>query len=124
MAVGLSIARRSEVRPTKIVVTNCALVQPLGRVRSMNVRTLSMYVLRALAEAQTEGRRENLETLVGTLHVRRRDVRSAVTALHRQGLVDALHMGLTLAGFALGRSLMATELPALRVPAPRSIVAA
>ena len=108
----------------KIEATNCALVQPLGRVRSMNVRTLSMYVLRALADAQTEGRRQNLETLVTELHVRKRDVRTAVTTLHQQGLVDALHMTLTLSGFAIGRALLTADLPALRVPAPRAIAAA
>ncbi len=80
----------------------------------MNVRTLSTHVLRALADAQTEGRRENLETLVERVQVRRRDVRAVITALHEQGLVDAVHMRLTLEGFAVGRSLLAQELPALR----------
>ena len=90
----------------------------------MNVRTLSMHVLRALAEAQIEGRRSNLETLVEQLQVRRHDVRGAVTALHKQGLVDAIHMRLTLEGFAIGRSCMAQSLPELRAPAKRSIAAA
>ena len=90
----------------------------------MNVRTLSMHVLRALAEAQIEGRRSNLETLVEQLQVRRPDVRGAVTALHKQGLVDAIHMRLTLEGFAVGRSAMARSLPDLRAPAKRSIAAA
>ncbi len=90
----------------------------------MNVRTLSMYILRALAEAQTEGRRSNLETLVEQLQVRRPDVRGAVTALHKQGLVDAVHMRLTLEGFAIGRSYMTEALPELRAPAKRSIAAA
>jgi len=90
----------------------------------MNVRTLSMHVLRALAEAQIEGRRSNLETLVEQLQVRRRDVRGAVTALHQQGSVDAIHMRLTLQGFAIGRSCMNETLPALRAPAKRSTAAA
>ena len=77
----------------------------------MNVRTLSMYIPRALADAQTEGRRQNLETLVTELHVRKRDVRTAVTTLHQQGLVDALHMTLTLSGFAIGRALLTADLP-------------
>jgi hypothetical protein len=108
----------------KIVAENCALVQPLGRVGSMNVRTLSMHVLRALAEAQIEGRRSNLETLVDQLQVRRHDVRGAVTALHHQGLVDAIHMRLTLEGFAVGRSCMAQSLPELRAPAKLRVAAA
>ena len=90
----------------------------------MNTRTLSMHILRALAEAQTEGRRSTLETLVEQVQVRRRDVRAAVTGLHQQGLVDAIHMRLTLQGFAVGRALLAQELPALRVAAERRVVAA
>jgi ABC-type ATPase with predicted acetyltransferase domain len=90
----------------------------------MNTRTLSMHILRALADAQTEGRRESLDTLVDQVQVRRRDVRAAVTALHQQGLVDAVHMRLTLQGFAVGRSLLAQELPALRSTAERRVAAA
>ena len=90
----------------------------------MNVRTLSMHVLRALAHAQTEGQRSTLDTLVDEIKVRRRDVRAAVTALHQQGLVDAIHMRLTLQGFTVGRSLVAQELPALRTAAERRVVAA
>jgi Mn-dependent DtxR family transcriptional regulator len=90
----------------------------------MNVRTLSTHILQALAEAQTEGRRSTLETLVEQVKVRRRDVRSAVSGLHQQGLVDAIHMQLTLEGFAIGRALLAKELPALRVAAVRRVVAA
>jgi DNA-binding IclR family transcriptional regulator len=90
----------------------------------MNVRTLSMHILRALAEAQIEGRRSNLETLIEQLQVRRADVRGAVTALHHQGLVDATHMRLTLQGFAVGRSCMTEALPELRAPAKRSVAAA
>ena len=90
----------------------------------MNTRTLSMYVLRALAEAQTEGRRTNLETLVDQLQVRRHDVRGVVTTLHQQGLVDVLHMRLTLEGFAIGRSLLQQKLPALRLTAERRVAAA
>ena len=90
----------------------------------MNTRTLSMYVLRALAHAQTEGQRSTLDTLVDQIKVRRRDVRAAVTALHQQGLVDAIHMRLTLQGFTVGRSLVAQELPALRTATERHIVAA
>ena len=90
----------------------------------MNTRTLSMHILRALADAQTEGRRESLETLVEQVQVRRRDVRAAVTGLHQQGLVDAIHTRLTLQGFAVGRALLAQELPALRVAAERRVIAA
>lgn len=90
----------------------------------MNTRTLSMYVLRALADAQIEGRRETLDTLVDRLEVRRRDVRSVVTSLHQQGLLDVIHMRLTLQGFAVGSALLQQELPALRRAAERGVAAA
>ncbi len=90
----------------------------------MNTRTLSMHILRALADAQTEGRRESLDTLVEQVQVRRRDVRAAVTGLHQQGLLDALHMRLTLEGFAVGRSLLAKDLPVLRITAELRVAAA
>ena len=80
----------------------------------MNQRTVSAYVLRALAQAQSEGRSSNLETLIDELKIRRADVRGAISALHREGYLDVLRMRLTLRGFAVGRSLIEQELPALR----------
>lgn len=80
----------------------------------MNQRTVSAYVLRALALAQTEGRSSNLETLIDELKIRRADVRGAVTALHREGCLDVLRMRLTLKGFAIGSALVGEELPELR----------
>ena len=90
----------------------------------MNAQALSAHVLQALARAQSEARPMNLETLTQALRVRRTDVRRAITVLHRQGYVDALHMRLTLAGFAIGRALLDQSLPALRVPAVSAVVAA
>jgi Mn-dependent DtxR family transcriptional regulator len=80
----------------------------------MNPKTLSAYILHAIATAQREGRFNNLDTLRRELGVRRADVRSAVTALHRQGFVDATRMRLTLAGFTLALALQARPLPPLR----------
>jgi Mn-dependent DtxR family transcriptional regulator len=80
----------------------------------MNQRTVSAYVLRALAQAQTEGRSSTLQTLIDELHIRRADVRSAVSALHREGYLDVMRMRLTLQGFAVGRALLEKELPELR----------
>lgn len=80
----------------------------------MNQRTVSAYVLRALAMAQTEGRASTLETLIDELKIRRVDVRGAVSALHREGYLDVLRMRLTLRGFAIGRSFIGQELPELR----------
>jgi hypothetical protein len=67
-----------------------------------------------LAGYQKEGRVANLETLVDDIGVRRADLRRTVSALHREGYVDALRMRLTMAGFALGTALSRAELPPLR----------
>lgn len=77
----------------------------------MNQRTVSAYVLRSLAQAQTEGRSSTLQTLIDELQIRRADVRSAVSALHRGGYLDVMRMRLTLQGFAVGRALLEKELP-------------
>ena len=90
----------------------------------MTTEKLAPYVLRALAEAQQEGRRIDLETLALTLKVRRPDVRKTVSALHQQGLVDALRLTLSLTGFAIGTALVGQSLPELRKTALAAIVAA
>jgi len=89
----------------------------------MNLRTVSTYVLCALAQGQTDGRASNLATLTDELQIRKTDVRGAITALHREGYLDALRMRLTLRGFAVGRALIGEPLPELR-PAQRAEAAA
>ena len=79
----------------------------------MNARTLSVHILHIIATAERAGRSMNLELLTAELHVRRADVRRTVTALDREGFVDAMRMRLTLAGFALARSVGAYALPTL-----------
>jgi DNA-binding IclR family transcriptional regulator len=90
----------------------------------MNTQALSAHVLHALALAQIEGRRHDLETLTQDLKVRRGDIRRVVSALHREGYVDALRMRLTLVGFALGRSYAHKPLPELRKPRLAVVAAA
>ena len=80
----------------------------------MTPRKLAPYVLRTLARYQIDGRVANLQTLVDEIGVRRGDVRKTVSALHREGYVDALRMRLTLAGFSLGAPLTNVELPPIR----------
>jgi hypothetical protein len=80
----------------------------------MDQRLLSAHVLKTLARAQVSGARSSLETLVEALHVRRKDVRAAVSALDAAGYLDALHMRLTLNGFAIGAALRETNLAPLR----------
>jgi Mn-dependent DtxR family transcriptional regulator len=81
----------------------------------MSPRKLAPYVIRTLARYQTEGRVANLQVLVDEIGVRKVDVRKTVSALHREGYVDALRMRLTMAGFALGAALSKVELPPLRM---------
>ncbi len=81
----------------------------------MSPRKLAPYVIRTLARYQTEGRVANLQVLVDEIGVRKVDVRKTVSALHREGYVDALRMRLTMAGFALGAALSNVELPSLRM---------
>jgi hypothetical protein len=90
----------------------------------MNTQALSAHVLYTLALAQTEGRLANLETLTEALRVRRGDIRRCVSQLDREGYLDALHMRLTLAGFAIARALSPEALPMLRRPALAAVVAA
>jgi hypothetical protein len=89
----------------------------------MNARTLSAYILQALALAQSEGRTMNLESLTDDMKVRRKDIRSAVSELHREGMLDALTMRLSLRGFAIGRALQGEQLAPLRLVAEPARVA-
>ena len=75
---------------------------------------VGMLVLRELAEAQDRGERLGLDDLVQALGVRRGELRSIISRLHQQGLVDALRMRTTLAGFAMGRAAAGLQLKALR----------
>lgn len=90
----------------------------------MSPRKLAPYVLRTLARYQQRGRVANLQTLVDEIGARRGDVRSTVSALHREGYVDALRMRLTLRGFVLGSQLSNVELPPLRAARPVVVAAA
>lgn len=89
----------------------------------MNQKTVATYVLRALAQAQIKGRVSTLASLTRDLKVRKVDVRAAVSALHREGYLDALRMRLTLRGFAVGTALLGQQLPELR-PARAALPAA
>ena len=77
---------------------------------------VAAHVLRAMARAQSEGHRLDLESLCEEIGVRRGDVRAVLSSLHREGFVDVLRMQLTLRGFALGRSLGKRRLAAIRRP--------
>ena len=75
---------------------------------------LAAHSLRALAFAQRDGRRLDLDELVTALGVRRVDVRATLSSLHREGLLDVTRMRLTLRGFATGIALAAEQLRPLR----------
>lgn len=80
----------------------------------MSPATLAPYVLRTLTRYQLQGRLCSLDLLVDELRVRRSDLRRTVSALHREGYLDALHMRPTLTGFCIGKSLLNVRLPELR----------
>lgn len=90
----------------------------------MNRKTIAAYVLRALAQAQVDGKVVTLASLTSELQVRKSDVRAAVTVLHQQGYVDALRMRLSLRGFAVGSALIGAKLPELRPQKHLTLVAA
>lgn len=77
----------------------------------ITTQSIAPYILRELARAQRRGRTIDLQELSKTIEVRRTDVRRAVTAMHQQGLVDALKMRLTFQGFALGMAYLKAALP-------------
>jgi DNA-binding Lrp family transcriptional regulator len=80
----------------------------------MNSKDLAVHLLKALFVLQSEGAVVSLETLTEALRVRRTDVRRAVSALHREGVLDALRMRLTMRGLALGAALAGAQLRPLR----------
>jgi len=82
----------------------------------MTPERIAPYILRALAEAQIEGRMMDLEALSRAIEVRRPDVRRAVSALHQEGLVDALRLRLSMQGFAIGSALLEGEMRKLERP--------
>jgi hypothetical protein len=78
---------------------------------------LAAHLLRTMAAAQRDARRIDLDGLTRQVGVRRADVRATLSALHTEGLVDALRMRLTLDGFTLGQSLEGRRLAPLRAGA-------
>jgi DNA-binding IclR family transcriptional regulator len=90
----------------------------------MTSRDLAPHLLRTLFALQNEGANVTLDTLTRALEVRRTDVRRAVTALHREGYVDAVRMRLTLRGLALGAAFAAAPLRPLRRTPLRAVNAA
>ncbi|WP_437683109.1 hypothetical protein [Sorangium sp. So ce131] len=90
----------------------------------MTSKDLVPHLLRTLYALQSEGAIVTLETLTTALSVRRTDVRRAISALHREGCLDALRMRLTLRGLALGAAFAAAPLRPLRRAPLRSVKAA
>jgi Mn-dependent DtxR family transcriptional regulator len=63
-----------------------------------------------LASAQSRGRRVRLDELAREIGVRREDVRQVVSSLHAEGHVDAMHMRLTMSGFAIAAAMRECKL--------------
>jgi hypothetical protein len=94
---------------------------------SISYQALSAHILRHVAAAQVAGTKSvplKLEVLAVDLKVRQVDVRSSLSALHKQGLMDVAQMRLTLAGFALGKALEGRQLRSIRIPQARESRAA
>ena len=77
-------------------------------------QALAEHLLRTIARDHLSGRRSDLDSLSATIAIRREDVRATLSSLHREGYLDALRMKLTLAGFALGCSLIDQPVRAVR----------
>lgn len=73
-----------------------------ARGRALSVQA---HVLRALAEASSDGRTLYLGDLTEVVSAPRDEIRSAVSELHIDGFVDALRMRLTASGFLFGTHL-------------------
>jgi DNA-binding IclR family transcriptional regulator len=80
----------------------------------MTTKDLAPHLLRTLFALQSEGALVTLETLTRALSVRRTDVRRAISALHREGYLDATRMRLTFRGLALGAAFSTSALRPLR----------
>jgi Mn-dependent DtxR family transcriptional regulator len=89
---------------------------------------LAAHILRALAVSQEDEDSFDTPTLAGLtadLGVRRADVRTTLSELHREGLVDIARMRLTMTGLALGTAFRRAKLAPLRnLPADRASHAA
>jgi hypothetical protein len=90
---------------------------------SISRQALAEHLLRELARDHLRDVRSDLDSLCATIAIRREDVRSTLTALHREGYLDVLRMRLTLAGFALGCSLLDQPVRAIRSRNRKSIAA-
>jgi Mn-dependent DtxR family transcriptional regulator len=89
---------------------------------------LAAHVLRALAASQEDEdsfSAPTLETLTEELGVRRADVRTTLSALHREGHVDVARMRLTMTGLALATAFNRAPLASIhRIPLDRPSYAA
>jgi Mn-dependent DtxR family transcriptional regulator len=76
--------------------------------------TLAAHLVKHLAAAQLRGRVMSLEDLAEKMpdHART-TVRTTLTRLHEEGLLDVSTMRLTMQGFALGRGLVKRKLAAI-----------
>jgi Mn-dependent DtxR family transcriptional regulator len=91
---------------------------------TLSHKSLAAHVIQTMIAAQKEGDRVTLDGLAEQLRVRRGDVRSTLTRLHQQGLIDVSKMRLTMQGFAIGLALEGKPLAALRPAAAGARVAA
>ena len=80
--------------------------------------TLAAHLVKHLAAAQIRGRNMSLDDLAAQLPDHARvTIRSTLSRLHDEGLLDVSTMRLSLQGFALGRGLVKRKL----APIPEAV---
>jgi hypothetical protein len=76
--------------------------------------TLAAHLVKHLAAAQLRGQKLSLNDLAEKLPAHARtEIRTTLSRLHEEGLLDILTMRLSLQGFALGRGLVSRRLAAI-----------
>ena len=76
---------------------------------------LALHVIKAMTTSHKNAHLVTLDGLTKRLRIRRADIRSVLSALHEEGMLDIATMQLTLEGFAIGCSLNRTDLKPLRL---------
>jgi hypothetical protein len=100
----------------------CVVMTPTTDV-TISRQALAEHLLRVIARDLLQGQRSDLDSLCATIALRREDVRSTLSDLHREGYLDVLRMRLSFAGFALGISLLDQPVRAVRTRSRKSIAA-
>ena len=90
----------------------------------MQTKPLAAHVVAALFQLRERTMPITLDTVTEVLGAApKTDVRAALSALHKEGVVDVTRMRLTLRGLALGSALAGAALPPLATESARATAA-